>query len=55
MRHIDVPLQHMIHIVTTWIVLHNMCTISKDKFDREFIEKIDYCKKRLENKSLRDC
>lgn len=53
MKNIDVPLQHMIHIVTTCIVLHNMC---KDKFDRELIgKKLEYCKKKLENKSLRDC
>lgn len=34
----DVPLQHMAYIVSTCIMQHNMCTIIKEKFDRESIE-----------------
>ena len=43
-RNVVGPVQHMVHIVTTCIVLHNMCTISKVKFDRELIEETEYCK-----------
>ena len=35
MRRVDVPLRHVIEIVVTCIMLHNMCKTSKGEFDRE--------------------
>ena len=33
MRWVDVLLQHMIGVVVAYIVLHNICIISKDNSD----------------------
>ena len=38
MRIVDISLQHMTDVVTTCIVLHNICTIRKKKFNMECIE-----------------
>ena len=38
MRKADIPLQHMIDIVVTYIVQHNMCTIRNDKFDMKWLK-----------------
>ena len=35
------PLRHMIDIVAKCIVLHNICVISKDKFDMKWIEEVE--------------
>ena len=35
MKTIDVTLQHLTNIVATCIVIHNMCAISNNKFNRE--------------------
>lgn len=35
----DIPLWYVTHIVAICIVLHNMYTICKDKFDMKWIEK----------------
>ena len=34
----DIQLRYMAHVVVTCIVLHNMCTIRRKKFDIERIE-----------------
>ena len=41
MRRADIPLRHMTDIVATFILLHNMCNIRKDKFDMELIEEAE--------------
>lgn len=41
MRIIDKPLQHMTDVVVTYIVLHNISTIGKNKFDIEWIEEVE--------------
>ena len=37
---INVSLQHMVDIVVTCNMLHNMCAISKNKLDKEWIDKV---------------
>ena len=41
MRRSDISLRHMTDIVATCIILHNICTIRKDKFDIEWIEEAE--------------
>ncbi len=38
MKNEDVPLWHMVDIVSTCIVLHNICTTKKDGFDGKYIK-----------------
>ena len=55
MRRAYIPLRHMADIVTTCIVLHNMCTIENDKFDMEWIEEVEIkLNRRIHNKILRE-
>ena len=55
MRRFDIPLRHMADVVATCIILHNMCTIGKDKFDIEWIEEAEReLNRRIENRSLRE-
>jgi hypothetical protein len=37
----DVPLRSVADIVSTCIVLHNLCIITKDKFDSIWIEEAE--------------
>jgi hypothetical protein len=37
----DVPLRSMADIVSTCIVLHNLCIITKDKFDSNWIKEVE--------------
>ena len=41
MRRANIPLRHMADVVVTCIILHNMCTIGKDKFDIEWVEEAE--------------
>ena len=41
MKRGDIPLRHMTNVVAICIVLHNMCTIEKGKFDKEWIEEAE--------------
>lgn len=41
MRKVDIPLRHKTDIVVISIVLQNMCTIGKDKFDIELIKEVE--------------
>lgn len=55
MRMDDVPLRHMGDIVATCIVLHNMNTIEKNKFDMEWIKTIEKeLKWLIENRLLKE-
>lgn len=40
MRMIDVSLRHIAYIVVTCNMLHIMCTINKNKLDKEWIDKV---------------
>ena len=54
MRRSDIPLRHMADVVATCITLHNICTIGKNKFDTNLIEKTEReSSRRIENRSLR--
>lgn len=51
---IDVSLQHIANIVVTCNMLHNMCTINKNKLDKEWIDKVEKnIYRRNKNRSLR--
>ena len=41
MRRTDIPLRHMTDVVATCIVLRNMCTIGKNKFDIKWVEEAE--------------
>ena len=41
MRRVDISLGYMTDVVSTCIVIHNMCTIGKDTFDIEWIEEVE--------------
>ena len=41
MRRSDISLRYMTNIVATCIVVHNMCTIGRKKFDIEWIEEAE--------------
>ena len=41
MRRANIPLRHIADVIATCIILHNMCTIGNDKFDIEWIEKVE--------------
>lgn len=38
LRRVDAPLKYIANIVETYIVLYKICIISKDMFNREWIE-----------------
>jgi hypothetical protein len=38
---VDVPLRSVADIVSTYIVLYNLCIITKDKFDSVWIEEAE--------------
>ena len=38
MKRMDCPLKSVPDMVAACIVLHNICILSKDKFDREWIQ-----------------
>jgi hypothetical protein len=40
MKKVDVPLQHMAGIISTYIVLHNICT-GKDGFDQAWMKEVE--------------
>ncbi len=50
----DVPLRSMADIVSTCIVLHNLCIITKDKFDAIWIDEAEVeLKKRVEDGTMK--
>jgi hypothetical protein len=55
MRRADIPLRYMADVVCTCIILHNMCTIGKNKFDMEWIEEAEreLCR-RINSRILRE-
>ena len=53
MRRIDISLRHMVDVVATFIILHNMRIIEKDKFDIKWIEEEERILNRhIDNKLL---
>ena len=54
MKRVDVPLRMVPNIIASCIVLHNLCIISKDKFDKTRIENAEKeLIKRMENGGLK--
>ena len=41
LKRIDIPLRHVQNLVTTCICHHNLCIIHKDKFDLDWIKKVE--------------
>jgi hypothetical protein len=41
MKHMDCPLCFISDVVSTCIILHNICILLKDAFDRTWIEDVE--------------
>lgn len=41
MKKANVSLRHMVYIISTCIVLHNICTIENDRFNKKLIQEVE--------------